>query len=660
MPLELPTLGEIAAFLTWLASEIASTVAVWIAGTCVGLIVGAFLVRGARLAQASGDKAAMKKAVKEAAKGGKRGKPAPLPIPPEVLANALNHLPRWTRDPDVNRAAWLNQLLDSLWPHLDTAVSATIKESVEPGLRAAVPPPISWIGFEKVTLGPTPPTVGGVKTLGSNSEEVMLELEICLASGLDVVLAAYIFGVRLPVRVHDLQLKAYLRVTFTPLVNELPCLGGLEISLMELPDHLDLGVTLPPGLDLMALPGMHSLLHWALWKFVSPLLVYPAKMTVPIMENSGLEPKATGTVKVTVKGGHNFKRRTKLKGRAKLTAGGAGSPPPGLARQKSSSSLIPTGVTSLVADRYLVQLYTRPSRKVTLASKSSDAPTWDETHYFLTQGEGCLTAVVTTTNFKELGRCEIPLRHLVAPHRAKKIAQLNIPLDDPEPFVAPVPAPRKPETPKPKKAELDAIEREFAGAVKKHATDLAAARARAFQRAVRQTVEPDVPVVSLDLEYIPMGGAGGDAGRVSLMSPGGTAARDSDSEDADAIAEANRLGVLSVFVSRGLNICRENNAKLPTPVAVVSCSEQTYATEAPVEKTKKPLWDESFLFFNVSPAETLSVSVHDKTPDGEFLGEFELDVAEVAKNKELTDGFHLEGVKNAATVFVRTKFTYMS
>ena len=169
-----------------------------------------------------------------------------------------------------------------------------------------------------------------------------------------------------------------------------------------------------------------------------------------------------------------------------------------------------------------------------------------------------------------------------------------------------------------------------------------------------------MPVVSLDLEYIPMGGAGGDAGRVSLMSPGGTAARDSDSEDADAIAEANRLGVLSVFISRGLNICRENNAKLPTPVAVVSCSEQTYATEAPVEKTKKPLWDESFLFFNVSPAETLSVSVHDKTPDGEFLGEFELDVAEVAKNKELTDGFHLEGVKNAATVFVRTKFTYMS
>ena len=421
----------------------------WIAGTCVGLIMGAFLVRGARLAQASGDKAAMKKAVKEAAKGGKRGKPAPLPIPPEVLANALNHLPRWTRDPDVNRAAWLNQLLDSLWPHLDTAVSATIKESVEPGLRAAVPPPISWIGFEKVTLGPTAPTVGGGASARQQQRGGDARARARPRAD-DVVLAAYIFGVRLPVRVHDLQLKAYLRVTFTVLVNEL-----LAAAASDLPH----GTPRPPrprqsrcrrawtrrtrgDARARALGAVEVRLR---------ARVYLAKMTVPIMENSGLEPKATGTVKVTVKGGHNFKRRREAQGprrwrpRAARDLRRRDSP-----AAKSSSSLIPTGVTSLVADRYLVQLYTRPSRKVTLASKSSDAPTWDETHYFLTQGEGCLTAVVTTTNFKELGRCEIPLRHLVAPHRAKKIAQLNIPLDDPEPFVAPVPAPRKPETPKPK------------------------------------------------------------------------------------------------------------------------------------------------------------------------------------------------------------------
>ena len=35
------------------------------------------------------------------------------------------------------------------------------------------------------------------------------------------------FGWALRWRVHDLQFRAWLRVTFTPLVNELPCLGGV-------------------------------------------------------------------------------------------------------------------------------------------------------------------------------------------------------------------------------------------------------------------------------------------------------------------------------------------------------------------------------------------------------------------------------------------------
>ena len=61
-------------------------------------------------------------------------------------------------------------------------------------------PAVTWIGFEKITLGPTPPTLGGVKVHGSNSEEAMLEIEFSWAGGMDVVLAAYVFGVRIPFR----------------------------------------------------------------------------------------------------------------------------------------------------------------------------------------------------------------------------------------------------------------------------------------------------------------------------------------------------------------------------------------------------------------------------------------------------------------------------
>ena len=59
---------------------------------------------------------------------------------------------------------------------------------------------MTWIGFEKITLGPTPPTLGGVKVHGSNSEEAMIEIEFNWAGGMDVVLAAYVFGVRIPLR----------------------------------------------------------------------------------------------------------------------------------------------------------------------------------------------------------------------------------------------------------------------------------------------------------------------------------------------------------------------------------------------------------------------------------------------------------------------------
>ena len=206
---------------------------------------------------------------------------------------------------------------------------------------------------------------------------------------------------------------------------------------MSLPQHADVGISVPPGIDLMSLPGAHSLLRLALWKFVAPLLVYPAKMTLPIMENSGVEPASTGMIKLSVLGGSGFDARAKLAGSgagaARRRAGGADGNADGADRKSSFLSSTPLrGLNSLVKSRYLVQLHTRESRKITLASKSSDAPTWDETHHFLTNPDAALTATVMTTNLKELGRCEIPLRRLVADDRARRTTLLHIPLGDPK------------------------------------------------------------------------------------------------------------------------------------------------------------------------------------------------------------------------------------
>jgi len=666
-----PVVAPVYAVIVWLLNEISSAFSVYVFGTCIGLLLGAAAVAAMRGSLARADAEATRKAKAAAAdakKSRRDGAIPPLPIPPDVLAEALRHLPRWTKEPDVDRASWLNNLLDALWPHVDTSVSAVIRDSLEPMLRSIVPHLVSWIGFGKVTLGPPARGIGGVKVMGSNSEEVMLELEVVLATGADVVLAAYVFGVRVPVRVHDLQLRANVRVTFTPLVDALPCLGGLEISLMSLPQHADVGISVPPGIDLMSLPGAHSLLRLALWKFVAPLLVYPAKMTLPIMENSGVEPASTGMIKLTVLGGSGFAARAKLAG----SGAGAARRRPGVsgdgADRKSSflSSTPFRGLSSLVASRYLVQLHTRESRKITLASKSSDAPAWDETHHFLTNPDAALIATVMTTNLKELGRCEIPLRRLVADDRARRTTLLHIPLGDPKPYLTPAPTPKKPVsalrvTPE----ELAEIAEDHELALEKHALELATLRVNALDAATAPSPLADVPVITCELEFVPLGleAASGGGAEAEAKTPGAAPKRsDSDSEEASVSGDAAdaRRGILTVFVTRGVHILSDASNDETRPCATATCAGQTYTTEAPVEKTRNPIWDEQFLFFNVAPSETLRLDVRDGTRKGEFLGGFDLDVREVAMNKELSDMFHLTGVSNAAHVFIKARFAYMS
>lgn len=627
----------------------AASVAIF--GWCVGLFVGTVIVRHWRRAVARSERESARKLAAEGVKS--RRKDIPNPLPPDVIETALKHIPRWARDPDWNRAAFLNRVLDALWPHVDTSVCEVVRDSVEPILRDLVPKNIvHWIGFEKLTLGPTPPTIGGVKVLGSSSDDVVLELELQWASGADFVLAAYVFGVRVPVRLSDVQLVAAVRVHFTPLVDELPCLGGLEVSLLGMPDHLDLAAVVPPGVDLMALPAMDVLLPWILRKILGPMFVYPSRMIIPIMDNSGLEPPATGMIKVRVRGGYNMHKRR---------------------RDGKATGLVLPGSTLIGfgGERYQVRLYTREQRKVMLKSKSRDEPTWDELHYFLANPESTLRCVLLTMNMRELGRCEIPLRLLCDPSREGKTANLHLPIEDPTPFQEPEPEPPVP----PKRAtaaDIERLNKEYALAMKNHREKLARLRLEQLAKAKLPEPRPNTPTVAIDLEYVPMGagksrrtslaGINELAGITSVASPGAKTRSGEDDEEevaADAGNREGRVGILRVTVNRAVNVRKADNAKQPQPVCVAQISGQKFVTAAPVDKTNKPLWDETFLFFNVSDRDTVSLTLCDGGERGEFLGECKVDMRKITRDMELSDMFHLEGVKNNAQIFAQFKFSYL-
>ena len=60
-----------------------------------------------------------------------------------------------------------------------------------------------------------------------------------------------------PLEVGDVQVRAVARISLRPLVEELPCLGGAEVSLLGLP-HYDLSLRLVNRLDIMRVPGVKA------------------------------------------------------------------------------------------------------------------------------------------------------------------------------------------------------------------------------------------------------------------------------------------------------------------------------------------------------------------------------------------------------------------
>ncbi len=66
-----------------------------------------------------------------------------------------------------------------------------------------------------------------------------------------------------------MQLKARARITLKPLVETIPCLGAVNISLLEVPT-VDLALSLLNSPDLMAIPGLNLAVNLGL-KMVSRL-----------------------------------------------------------------------------------------------------------------------------------------------------------------------------------------------------------------------------------------------------------------------------------------------------------------------------------------------------------------------------------------------------
>ncbi|KAJ9520981.1 hypothetical protein QJQ45_022699 [Haematococcus lacustris] len=326
-------------------------------GSLAGLTVGHYLVAGQPWLQPSQYAAVLDEAadIDEQQVAPEAGQP----VTPEY-ASLLPFTDSYTLSADYERVSMINRLLANLWPY---ATQAAMRDEVLPRVKTALQDHVfkkfsfveevllgnrsmrdeeSWTAClqdKDFSLGSKPPRIAGIKKSVTSDNEVILEVPLvwgsnCKPSLVRAALRAMAvqatvmdrivgrgchLAARALARVHPIgavrsacqgvtcMLSAVeSRITVKPLVEEMPCVGGVTISLLQAP-HVDMSLKLSHGVDLMALPLVKEGVRWGLQRVLGPVLLYPNTLAVSLMPHFGLSPAPKGALKVQLLRGENLR-----------------------------------------------------------------------------------------------------------------------------------------------------------------------------------------------------------------------------------------------------------------------------------------------------------------------------------------------------------------
>jgi len=230
-----------------------------------------------------------------------QGKPVPA-----KYRQFLQYFPMWATTPDFYRVAWMNNVMKTLWPQMNQAIGKMILETAAPQMKELQKqyPFIEAMDIELIDFGTKPMRIQGVKVYPSQDNEVVMESLLTWGSNarfrasLRLRLSKWSFY--LPIELADFQLKVLSRITLKPLVDTLPCMGAVTLSLMEDP-HMDFSLHLFQQFDLMLLPGMRQAATYCINMVMGDMIQYPNRMTFDIMEHGGVPPPPCGMLQVKIK-----------------------------------------------------------------------------------------------------------------------------------------------------------------------------------------------------------------------------------------------------------------------------------------------------------------------------------------------------------------------
>ncbi|XP_064595420.1 extended synaptotagmin-2-like isoform X2 [Liolophura sinensis] len=223
-----------------------------------------------------------------------------------ILAR-MDDLPSWVIFPDVERAEWMNKIIDQMWPYVGDYVVDYIKTSLEPSIKKSLPGSLQSFKFVKMDLGDIPPRIGGVKVYTGNvrRDEIVMDLEIVYSSDADF--SVNVKGISAGLK--DLSLRGTMRVVMKPLIGVMPLMGGVTVFFLNNP-VIDFNLTsLANAFDI---PGLNDLLHTIVSENVAAMMVLPNRIPVALAQNIDLSklryPLPHGVMRIYALGAKDLKK----------------------------------------------------------------------------------------------------------------------------------------------------------------------------------------------------------------------------------------------------------------------------------------------------------------------------------------------------------------
>uniref|UniRef100_A0A8C3RV26 Synaptotagmin SMP domain-containing protein n=1 Tax=Chelydra serpentina TaxID=8475 RepID=A0A8C3RV26_CHESE len=179
---------------------------------------------------------------------------------------AFQHLPAWVHFPDVERVEWLNKVLVQAWPYFGTVMEKTIKEKIEPKIRAKNVH-LKTCTFTKIHFGEK---VGEVTGKGYRQILYIGDCEIHME------VSKFKGGVK------GIQLHGTLRVILEPLITDVPFFGAITMFFIQKP-YLEVnwaGLT-----NLLDAPGISLMSDTIIQDLIAARLVLPNRITIPLKKN---------------------------------------------------------------------------------------------------------------------------------------------------------------------------------------------------------------------------------------------------------------------------------------------------------------------------------------------------------------------------------------